>query len=115
MNTHNTTTTTTTTTTSTTTNMDTNEDTNIEASIPDETQADKPRRGLSVSNNFEDALTNWNPSFSVVDILKQLHAAIQQQGVDVEHADDEYAIPTVGTFWRLYTCEDAGTYLFSQF
>lgn len=69
---------------------------------------DKPKRGLSISHNFESALSNWDPSFSVVDILKQLHLLIQKQVVDVEHADDEYAIPTVGTFWRLYTCESAG-------
>lgn len=67
-----------------------------------------PKRGLSISHNFENALTNWDPSFSVVDILKQLHHMIQRQVVDVEHADDEYAIPTQGTFWRLYTCEAAG-------
>jgi hypothetical protein len=68
------------------------------------------RRGLSVSHNFEDALTYWDPSFSVVDMLKQLHHAIQRLEIDVEHADDEYAIPTVGTFWRLYTCEAAGRF-----
>ena len=82
------------------------------ASSDIETKADEPRRGLSVSNNFENALTNWDASFSIVDMLKQLHQTIQRQTVDVEHADDEFAIPTVGTFWRLYTCEEAGWVFF---
>jgi hypothetical protein len=102
---NNTNSTSTTTTPTDTNGIETNGGENRSANI----EADKPRRGLSVSNNFETALTNWDPSFSVVDILKQLQQAIEHQVVDVEHADEEYAIPTVGTFWRLYTCEEAGT------
>lgn len=62
------------------------------------------RRGLSISHQFERALTHWDPTASAIDLLKQLHDVVQQQKVDLEHADDEYAIPTVGSFWRLYTC-----------
>lgn len=61
------------------------------------------REGLSASRQIEATLP-WGSCVSLRQIIERIYLSVQQLELDNSGATYEFALPTVGGFWRVYRC-----------
>eukprot|EP01114_Cavostelium_apophysatum_P014512 TRINITY_DN3787_c0_g1_i6.p1 TRINITY_DN3787_c0_g1~~TRINITY_DN3787_c0_g1_i6.p1 ORF type:complete len:1009 (+),score=225.69 TRINITY_DN3787_c0_g1_i6:144-3170(+) len=77
-----------------------------------EAEPGRERRSLSVSRVLERDKAGWTPTLSILEIIQQIRTFFLESGakIDVENTLEGYSLPTVGKFWRSFSCVTPDTF-----